>query len=1287
MESDGDDSPVSAPPPQPCGAGHRASYSLPTSAGGRICLSCAAALLSSAASAPSHHVAHVLASLSLALADPAFLGPLRAAHPRLLAAPLAEALVGAAARRDAALAAQACDLAADLAAAVGAPAASELVARLARVLSSGSLVKHLHTLHCLGLLLNSTKDAAAYIVDKLPLFLNLVNDLRLPSDEVRGEILFVLYKLSMLNATPWDNICDIGDMNLSAVGRSLLQLSLEVLLKTQNDAVRLNCVALLLTLAKKGPFDVLLLSDQNLVNCVEAEESLHTDYISLNASLILFAEAIKGSLLSTNLEVQTGTLDLIFHFLSSDGNNCALLQTLIDENVADYVFEVLRLSGNNDSLIISSIQVLSLLARSEDKFKEKLAIGFSTLLPILHYVAEIPFHPVQSQVLSLVWVCMVNCSGILSPTQEEQIACASTAILRRNSNGELGMSSETFILACLILTEILKSPRAHDLEKLPLFIEEASKHAISSTLSHEYDSMLLVPHSLLLMKESLIFCLEGNKDHISGKKDLEDSIIATCGTLLLHWLESAVVDGNDEETLVGILQIFQIILSKSSDNKPFQFADLLASSSWFSLSYGFMGLFPTDHVKSAVYLVSSLIIDRVLGLDYGEAIRDAYIYLPSDPTELMYLLGQCSSEDFNLASCQCGILVILYACSFYNERLAADNEILASLEQYILLNGGNFPYEINSSVMLTLLVHLYAFVRGISCGHSVPHSPEAENALLHVVTRKEWELLVIRVHPVAIKWLFQKQELMESLAFQMLTFCKTFCKDKMVIVSTRSQLVDTQMVADLVLSGETNITFLLVSLLNQILKEGTEDEVISVVNVIAEILVIFPCTSDQFISCGVVNALRGIYCSSYTSRIKTVCSYLIFNILYSASALTFSQEDEWLALTVKLLEFIHSGIDYTSNDHKHKILIGILCLILHHSANKKIIEPAKAIILNSSLVSLTDVIVHEACAKGPSLFQHNQETDFGEFLILILLLIFFSLRSLHAILDANIDWQDFFQHSNDIQSFSVLGIPCHDLCRLMYFGPSPVKLIASQCLLELLARISDQIISLNAELRCSVKYLKSVIAVIEGLVFSEDSKVAGNCGACLSLILGWEKCGRQENVAVRESKWFRLIMEEFAVALTAPGLTSKSFTNQQKFAAKLAVSLLKLTQVPDWLTSLFDNDLISGVVANLSARNVTPEIVNLFSELMARKFLSQDHIVALHNLFQVCRRQAYEGSSKVQLSQQNVKKMAGSTDDVLALLHDLMLNQCADAVAAQMEQQKLLREIDLFFQESNRREH
>uniref|UniRef100_A0A0E0KP90 Protein PRD1 n=1 Tax=Oryza punctata TaxID=4537 RepID=A0A0E0KP90_ORYPU len=1169
MESDGEDTPPAA---RPCGAGHQATHSLPTSAGGRVCLSCAAALLSSAATAPSHHVSHALATLSLALADPAFLAPLRAAHQRLLAAPLAEALAGAAARRDAALAAQASDLAADLAAAVGAPAASDLVARIARALSSGSLVKHLHTLHCLGILLNSTKDAAAYIGDKQSLYLNLVNDLRLPSDEIRGEILFVLYKLSLLNATPWDDRGDNNNVDLLAIGRSLLQFSLEVLLKTQNDAVRLNCVALLLTLAKKGAFDILLLSDQSLISSSEAE-----DNVPLNASLvILFADAVKGSLLSTNVEVQTGTLELIFHFLSSDAN-IFVLKTLIDQNVADYVFEVLRLSGNNDPLVIASIQVLSLLANSEERFKEKLAIAFSTLLPRYHFTqSNLKFYDLRG-------------------------------------NGELGMSSETFALVCSMLVEILKLPSADDIQKFPAFI-------------------------------------------ILRKKALEDSIIETCETYLLPWLESAIFDGNDEETLSGILQIFQIILSRTSDNKSFKFAEMLASSSWFSLSFGFMGLFPTDHVKSAVYLVISSIVDKVLGSNYGETIRDACIYLPADPAELM---------------------------------LAADNQILASVEQYILLNGGKFPHEIPGSLMLTLLVLLYAFVRGISFRFSIPHSTEAEKTLFHAMAHKEWNLLLIRVHLIALKWIFQNEELMEPLSFHLLNFCKTFCEDRTVMLSSSIQSLDIQMIAELVYSGETFISSLLVSLLSQMIKEGAEDDVLSVVNVITEILVTFPCTSDQFLSCGIVDALGSMYVSLCSSRIKSVCSLLIFNILHSASAMTFACDDDaWLALTMKLLDCFNSSLAYTSSEQEWKILIGILCLVLNHSANKVLIEPAKAIILNNCLVLLMDGIVQEACAKGPSLFQHNQETTFGELLILMLLLIFFSLRSLQAILEASIDWQEFLQYSDDTESSSVLGIPCHDLCRLMHFGPPPIKFIASQCLLELLTRISDQRSCLNAELRCSAKYLKSILAVTEGMVFSQDSRVAENCGACLTVILGWERCGSKEKAVISESKWSRLILEEFAVALTAPGLTSKSFSKQQKVAAKIAVSLLQLSQVPDWLTSLFSDSLISGIVANLSARNVTAEIVTLFSELMAKNYLNQEHIAGLHNLFQVCRRQAYEGGgSKAQPSEQKAEA-ARSADDVRALLFGMMLDHRAGSCATvEMEQQRLLREIDSFFsQESSLRE-
>jgi hypothetical protein len=50
-------------------------------------------------------------------------------------------------------------------------------------------------LHCLGVLLNTTKDGAAYIGDKLSLFLNLANDLRLPRwRQLTFNAYFLLFK-------------------------------------------------------------------------------------------------------------------------------------------------------------------------------------------------------------------------------------------------------------------------------------------------------------------------------------------------------------------------------------------------------------------------------------------------------------------------------------------------------------------------------------------------------------------------------------------------------------------------------------------------------------------------------------------------------------------------------------------------------------------------------------------------------------------------------------------------------------------------------------------------------------------------------------------------------------------------------------------------------------------------------------------------------------------------------------------------------------------------------------
>jgi len=59
------------------------------------------------------------------------------------------------------------------------------------------------------------------------------------SEEIRGEVLFVLYKLSALQSTSDEG--DGSDMLIPFCPK-LLYLLGDVLLKTQNDDVRLNCI-------------------------------------------------------------------------------------------------------------------------------------------------------------------------------------------------------------------------------------------------------------------------------------------------------------------------------------------------------------------------------------------------------------------------------------------------------------------------------------------------------------------------------------------------------------------------------------------------------------------------------------------------------------------------------------------------------------------------------------------------------------------------------------------------------------------------------------------------------------------------------------------------------------------------------------------------------------------------------------------------------------------------------------------------------------------------------------
>ncbi|PIA29814.1 hypothetical protein AQUCO_05800113v1 [Aquilegia coerulea] len=1204
-----------------CSQGHRSSLQLETSEGGSICLLCFCNLISNPNS-PSVHLSYALSQLSQAISHFPFLQNLRNFHAHLLISPLTNLLFTC---NDEPISRQATDLVLNLCDSDDFEVYVDFVARIADRLSSSSLAwskRQIYSLHCLGLLLNRQIDKPeplAHIKNTKALIFNLIAGLQLPSEEIRGEILFVLYKLSVLEGTAIDNVDDFLDFC-----PKLLQLSLDTLMKTQSDEVRLNCIALLTVLAQKDYLRSSLFTyDQTSGNLTEVDNFMQEEELS-RPLVVLFAESIKGPLLSSNTEVQIGTLDLIFHSLTCQGSAAENIAVLVEQGIVDYVFEILRLSGKKDKVINSCIRVLDLLSAAEPPFSQKLAIGFQALVPILRYVAEVPFHPVQFHTLKLIWICLYNCPGIVSRSQVEELVLILTGVFKRHRSGELGMLPETFVTCCSIFVAILKSPFSHGILNLIPSVQEASTNAVLSCFcdSKKYPSQLLL-YSLYLLKEAYAFIHEENANNGSNDITVESCTTQVCETHVLPWLRRALDETEEEDNILGILETFHSILLQGSDVETRKFAEVLATSSWFSLSFGCLGLFPTEKMKCRVYLMLGSLVDRVLGHDLGQLIRDAALYLPSDPLDLLFLLGQKSCHDMELLSCQSAVLLLLYCSSLYDDRLAEEKQVLASLEQYILVNNDNFSSGLSDSVALVPLVNLYGLLRGtaVISYQTIPYSTEAEKVLFDLVLENELDLLSSRFHPVSLKWLFQQEKICMPLSKQILNFCRlNSINGNHIIVHGNNNHIDIQAIAELVAFGDSLGAKFMVSLLMQLQEEeGQEEDITSVLNLMNTVLNIFPAASNQLWMYGIGREIQNLYYSlSYSSsdRIFKLCSLLMFNVLRSIEAETlFHHEEVWLPLIIKFLEVLNSTMLADAFSQEGLIVIGILSLVLRLYNNKALVEASKAILLNTSLVSTMNTVIQSACSKGPALVDHDEETLTGETLIFLLLLYFYSLRSVQALLPGTLDWQNCLELSNSgTQTFPVICIRCHDLCRLLHFGSPQVKLVASHCLLELLTRISDQRCPGLDELKCSVGYVMSILAVLQGLVFDSDIRVAINCGICISTILGWDI---QERKLTRDDKWSRLVVEELSLSFTAPGLASKSFTNQHKAATHIAVALLRLNQVPAWMKSVFNSSCISGIVKNLSASNVSAEMVQLFLMLLVSDYLSKEHVACLNHVFQV----------------------------------------------------------------------
>ncbi|KAG2406917.1 Protein PRD1-like protein [Vigna angularis] len=1231
--------------PVSCSQGHRSSLNLQTHDGASICLVCFSNLLSNPLS-PTVHVSYALSQISRSLSLPHFLQPLLTFHPHFLLSPLVAALSSF---HDEPIAAQLTHLILALSASADPSVSCEFVSRVSdRITSSafGWSSPQLHLLHCLGALLNGEKgdDLHKQIKDIGNLISVLVTGLQLPSEEIRGEVLFVLYKLSVLESTSAE--ADGSDM-LIPFCPQILYLLVDVLMKTQNDDVRMNCIALLTMLARRHllreecAYDTCNISSNERVDAKETEDG------TKGTSLVnLFAEAIKGPLLSSDSQVQIGTIDLLFHYLSSVKTSDYQIRVLVEENIADYLFEILRLSEYKDPAVKMCLQVLDLLSTAEETFKVRLVVGISTLIPALHYVAEIPFHPVQCATLKLIYECISECPGSVSISQLEELILVLIRMLRKHSGGEMGMIPETFIMVCSVFVALIRYPSCTGALDLSKSIGEATRHAISACLSVSERNVNQILQCLYLLKEAYAYSHDGNSSN-SSKQELQNSILDTCSAYLLPWLVMGIKE-MEEDIALGLLETFHSILLLQSSINATEYAETLISVGWFSFSYECLGLFTGDRMKSRIYLLLSSLMDSLLGNDSGQPIREAVLHLSHDPIDLLFLLGQRSSNSLDLPSCQSAVLLILYTSSLYDERLADEKLILASLEQYILLNRSDFHHRTTDNMTVTRLVNLYSLLRGLdNTNYPIHYSREAEEIIFQLINNDEWDLLSARIHTVSLKWLFQQDDVINSLCHQTLKFCRSYnFEETDIIIENNNQTVNVQTLAELVSTEDNYGARIFVCLLTQLLQaESHERDAVCVLNVVATMVHAYPTALHPE---------------------------------------TLSADQSWVAVTMKMMEYSipPDKVDILSDESL--FVIGILSLILHLSTKKTLEETSKTILFNTSIISMVNTVVCAASSKGHALVDHDEGTSTGETLIFLLLLHYFAFKSLHAILPGFVDWQSFLVSTKPSEPLAFIGIRCHDLCRLLHFGSPAIKIAASYSLLELFNRISDQINSNHEELRCTVGYLMSIRSILEGLVFYNDLRVATNCCLCLSMILGWENLTNKTKL-LEGSRWCRLIIEEMTVSFAAPALASQSFMNKQSPQVLIAIAVLKLSTIPQWMRSVFDSSSISGILENLTASNLSSEILVLFRELLKSNFLSTEQIATINQILQECRKRVYTNNAQDDLPNEAIKKVftaSYDTGDICEFLIDLMTSEAyIDTVSLGFHtgSKKLFEEIEMFY--------
>ncbi|CAM6127104.1 unnamed protein product [Calypogeia fissa] len=1243
-----------------CGKGHRPSLLLWTATGCRICLLCASNLISDRNAFLIHRL-YAVEELSMALTDSVFSSALFDRYPKFFVSSLSDAIGSSVDQRFCesvtAVILSLCRLSRD----TDESLVEDFIRQTVRQLGCPSLWRPSKclTLHLIGLLLELHCEqefcVPLAIKNQKEFVPNLIAGLQLPGEELHEEIFYIHFKLASLE--------DGVELFLHCSHR-LCQAAIQALLKTESDSLRINCIALLSAMASRSTFDIRFAGG----SAPGQERNVHSSrgtVVERDSTFVhSFAEAMKASLLSPDLQVQESALQLIYSVFPKGVCIDAELQILVDQGIVDYIFEVIRLLEKEENIQELAVDVLILLSAEERVFPHRFKVGLDTLARVLARSIDAHSIKLQTSILHLLSRSLSDITETLSTARAEELVLLLTKILHNHVKavedhaliGDINILSPTFNFTCLALISLTQAPSCAGIPNVNRILETATESAIvtaSSAAKVNPDPSSLT-YSASLLQEVYKF----NKNRVAEEEAAHttEALIRLCEFYLLPALTDNLEKLDDERLVLAFLETFTLILNTEVLESLHRFALKLTSNRCFTLTFELIGRFPSRQFKESAYKFMSGVVAKLTGCSIESYIEESLDYLAMDPYDLLLQVEHRNAGNQQLLSAQHASIAILSTSYTFNDRLAKETDIVASLEQHLLVNRGS---ALVLEATLKQFISLYAGAKDAIQDLNAAWSAEAEKILEAVVAHSSYrELLCSEIPKPVLKWFLRKESLKDVTIMQLLTRftavqSKCFGDGPQETNSSPLSMYHKEtgsgfleQLADLI-GNEDCGTTVLVSLLDSLVVQG-KDIVAQTFTKLARMHV---PVGRQLIQHGIISTLQQSICtygSKDTDSIITSCLELLFQLLYdSDSSYETMSSRSWRDIANQCATLV---LRRKSSDTTLEVVapLSLINLILQKSYESgSLTQACEILVCNRDLCAKLEGPILDASSQGAKLSKMDSKSVEEELLcgaaIFCLLRLRCALR-FELLIDNLADEKQYVGFNNPSvnrdsgpngSSMSRTSLTCEHWCRVLYFGPPSLKTLACCSIAEIFSQLpasSKAAINIRLE-ECNMppSFLMAVTMVLQGSILGECEQLQKTASCCLSRLLHSHALSLQQKQSVASSPWNHLLLENLVSSLSSSNYNPNPGTIKSPAsfsAAYVAVGLLKMSPPPPYLSSLFSEASITNIISNLCEADISPVVVSFFHELLLSRYLTDDHLRTLRDLFQETRKIRYGGEKQ-----------------------------------------------------------